>query len=122
MISKLEIKFKSDFIYVNVCAEDDYQTSMEFFTKLSAACEKYECKNVLVISDSTPLDTMDAYDHAQIISDAGLTLSHRIAWVELNPEAREIDRFIENVLTNRAIINIRLFDDESEAREWLFGD
>lgn len=122
MISNLDIKFKGDFLFVQVTAEDDYQTSVEFFTKLAKACEEYECKNILVISNSTPLDTIDAFDHAKIISDVGLTLSHRIAWVELNPEAREMDKFIENVLANRALIQVRIFSDEAEARKWLLGD
>jgi hypothetical protein len=113
----MDLTFEGDFLLVKVTAEDDYQTSLEFFTELKEACAEYKCHKILVISNSTPLDTLDAYNHAKIISEVGLTFSHRIAWMELNPEAREMDKFIENVLTNRAIIQIRLCSDEAEGRK-----
>jgi hypothetical protein len=45
-----------------------------------------------------------------------------MAWVELNPFAQEIDRFIENVLINRALIQTKVFCHETETRDWLLED
>jgi hypothetical protein len=119
---EMGVTFEGNFLCVRVTAESDYQTSLQFFTELARACEEYKCRNILGISNSTPLKTMEAFDHPEILKKAGFTYKYRLAWVELNPEAREMDKFIENVLANRAIIQARVFSDESEARQWLLEE
>jgi hypothetical protein len=64
---------------------------------------------------------MPAFDHAKLIRETGFTIQYRFAWVEKNPETLEIDKFIENVLANRGIIQAKLFEEESEAKEWLLS-
>ena len=118
----MDVTFEGKFLRVRVTVEDDYQTSMEFFTKLAGPCAEYNCRNILVISDSIPLAMMDAYDHAKIIKEAGFTIKHCLAWVEMNPKAREMDKFIETVVVNRGLIQVWLFSDESEARTWFLGN
>jgi hypothetical protein len=65
---------------------------------------------------------LDAFAHAEIVRNAGFTLGHRLAWIEMNPEARIIDMIIENMLADRNICLARLFSDETEAKRWLLGD
>ena len=122
MIYEMNVTFEGEFLYVRVTAEDDYETSVRFFTELAGTCEEYKCCKILVISNSTPLRTAAAYDHAEIVRGAGFTARHRLAWVEMNPKARDMDKFIEDVLANRGVIQARVFSDESEAKQWLLGE
>lgn len=117
-----ETTFEGEYVCVQVNADDSYETSIRFFNELARACEKYECRKILVLSNSTPLGTMDAYDHGKIIREAGFTIKHRMAWIELNPKAKEMDEFIETVLTNRGVIRAKLFSEVSEAKLWLLRD
>jgi hypothetical protein len=122
MSYEMDVTFEGDHLYLHVTAEDSYETSLKFFGDLIGECRKCDCERILVVSDTTPLTTMAAYDHHEILSNVGFTFSHRIAWVEINPEAREMDKFIEDVLVNRCIIQVKIFSDESEAKQWLLGD
>ena len=122
MSYEMYITFENEYLRVRVTAQDNYETSLKFFKELAKACEAYKCRNILAISDSTPLETMEAYDHAEILREAGFTIKHRIAWVEKNAKAREMDKFIETVLVNRAVIQVKIFSDESEAKQWLLED
>ena len=116
---EMDVTFEGEFLRVNVTAEDDYETSLKFFTELAQACKEYKCLNILVISNSTPLKTMEAFDHAKILEEVGFTHKHRLAWVEMNPNAREMDKFIETVLVNRNVIQVQVFSNEAEAKQWL---
>jgi hypothetical protein len=122
MSYEMDVTFAGDHLYVHVTAEDSYETSLKFFEELIGECRKYDCEKMLVVSDSTPLSIMTAYDHHKILSNVGFTCSHRIAWVEMNPKAIKMDKFIENVLGNRGIIQVKIFSDESESKQWLLGD
>jgi hypothetical protein len=66
-----------------------------------------------------PLKLADAIDHQAIFLEAGVTIDHHIAWVQLNPEAYRMTEVAETVLLNRGQLNGRLFADELEARRWL---
>ena len=119
MSYEMNVTFNGEFLYVEVTGEDSYDSSLEFYTELSAACKKYDCQMILVKSNVTPLKTMDAYNQKDILIDSGFTYSHRIAWIELNPEAKKMDDFVENVLMNRRVIQAKVFSHESDAKQWL---
>jgi len=68
-----------------------------------------------------PLKLADAIDHQAIFLEAGVTIDHRIAWVQLNPDALKMTEIAETILLNRGLLNGRLFTDEFEARRWLAG-
>ncbi len=91
-------------------------------TRLAKACEDVRCFKILGVTEfSNPLTTMEAYDHQNIFEEAGITQKYRIAWAEKNPEARKMIKFIETVLRNRGL-EVRLFSDVVEAKQWLLGD
>jgi hypothetical protein len=66
-----------------------------------------------------PLSLADAIDHQAIFPEAGVTIDHRIAWVQEDPDARKRAEVAETILLNRGLLNGRLFADEFEARRWL---
>ena len=122
MSYEMDIKFADGFLLVEVTGEDNYDVSHEIWMNIAQACEERDCFNVLGVSDMTnALATMEAYDHQKIFAEAGITLRHRIAWVEKNPEARKMIEFVETVLKNRNMVNGRVFSDVSEAKNWLLG-
>jgi hypothetical protein len=81
------------------------------------------CFYILGLSNMEhPISLADAIDHQAIFLEAGVTMDHRIAWVQLNPNAVEVNRVVESVLMNRGLLNGRLFTDEYSARRWLTGE
>ncbi len=112
---------ENDFLRIQLKADSSFETSKRFWTELYDLCGKHDRTKILVISDSEPVKTLPAFDHAALLIETGFTIQHRVAWVETNPVGMEIDKFIENVLVNRGIIRAKLFSEESDAKKWLLG-
>ena len=117
----MNITVEDEFLYVHLKADNSYETSKRFWAELYDSCTKHNRKRILVVSESEPIGTMAGYDHHKLIKDTGFTFRYCVAWVEKNPEAFEITKFIEDVLANRIIIQAKLFLHESEARVWLLA-
>lgn len=115
----IDITKEDKYILARLTGENSYAIGLELWRGIIKACNDYQCFNILGISDTEPLSTMDAFDHEKIFRETGVTLKHRIAWVEKNPAAWEVMKFIENVLKNRSMVNGRLFTDVAEAKAWL---
>ena len=115
------IKKEKYFILVKQAGEDSYEVSLELWKEVAKACKKYQCFNILGISDTTPLKTMGAYDHHKIFDEAKITMKHRIAWVENNSKAIEMLLFAETVLKNRGRLNGKVFANVVEAKKWLMS-
>ena len=110
-------------IEVRVAGIPDRDSIAEMWSDIVAACARHECLYILGISRvDQPQRVADAIDHQAIFLEAGVTTEHRIAWVQLNPDAVEVTRLAETVLLNRGIASGRTFTDAVEARRWLRGD
>jgi hypothetical protein len=46
-------------------------------------------------------------------------ISPIIAWVDQNPAAKQLLRFVETVLKNRSVFKGGLFENVEEAKKWL---
>ena len=64
---------------------------------------------------------MDAVKHEQLFKDFAITCNYKIAWVELNRDALENVKFLENFLLNRSLVNGRLFYNVEDAKQWLIS-
>jgi hypothetical protein len=110
-------------IEVRTSGVPDRSSVSQMWKDIVAACAKQQCFYVLGLANiDAPLKVADAIDHQAIFLEAGVTIDHRIAWVQLNPAALEMSRLAETVLLNRGLANGRLFTDEFEARRWLRGE
>lgn len=117
-----EIVCKDGYVEVLSDGQKYIDYSRRLFTAIRSACEEHDCFRVLGIGRSTePMPISDAYDHADMFNDVGIDGRFRIAWVELNPAAKEPIRFIEDVLFNRSLPG-RVFDNVDEALTWLLSD
>ena len=107
-------------IEVQATGIPDRQSVSQMWKDIIDACKEHQCFSILGLSNfDQPLRIADAIDHQAIFLEAGVTIDHRIAWVQLNPEAYAMTELAETVLLNRGLANGRLFNNELDARRWL---
>ena len=122
MKNEIVITFEGTHVQAIANGEKDFEYSTQLWTNIVQACHDNNCRKILGIANTTkPLRTMEAYQHADLFRELGLTHDYRIAWVELNPDAYETTYFVETVLVNRGFPG-RLFEDEVQAKKWLLDD
>jgi len=122
MTAQYNIDYVKLIIEVRVTGIPDRPSITQMWKDIVAASAEHQCLSILGMSNmDRPLKLADAIDHQAIFLEAGVTIDHRIAWVQLNPEAYKMTEVVESVLLNRGLINGRLFSDEFEARRWLSG-
>ncbi|MGI9204442.1 MAG: hypothetical protein ACR2Q3_10555 [Woeseiaceae bacterium] len=122
MLNDFEVTFEGDYVRVVSNGEKDLEFATKVWTEAVRVCEANQCYRVFgLASTTTPMEALDAYDHGRLFRDLGLDSRFRVAWVETNPEAVDITSFIETVLFNRGLPG-KLFDNESEALDWLKSD
>lgn len=120
MAAEYSIDYVNSTIEVHVTGTPDRTSIAQMWKDIIAACASHHCLSILGISNlDQPLKLADAIDHQAIFLEAGVTIDHHIAWVQLNPEAYRMTEVAETVLLNRGQLNGRLFADELEARRWL---
>ncbi|MCC9606891.1 hypothetical protein LOC68_15595 [Blastopirellula sp. JC732] len=116
------IEYMGGYLSVVATGADSVPRSLELWKQIVAACEEYDCYNILGQSRTGgEFSTMDAFKHIEIFREAGITWKHRIAWVAADPHKYEDLKFIETVLRNRALVNGHLFRTTEEARHWLLA-
>ncbi|HKI86949.1 MAG TPA: hypothetical protein VKA53_09410 [Thermoanaerobaculia bacterium] len=122
MKSVLAVTFEGSHVRVQSDGEKSYPFALKLWTEVGRVCRENHCFRVLGIAKTTlPVSTLEGFDHIEIFAAAGITPEFRIAWVELNPDAFVTTRFIETVLLNRGVANVRLFSQVEPAKEWLLG-
>jgi hypothetical protein len=120
MSYEITIRYEGDYLHVQHTGDDSYQISLALWRRISKACEKHKCFNILGESNTNKLlSTMDAFNHIEIFRDAGITHKYRIAWVDHNPATKHLFKFIETVLKNRSVAIGGLFENVEEAMKWL---
>ena len=122
MAVEYSIDYRDSTIEVRVRGTLDRASSAKLWKDIADACANNHCNSILGLSHlDQPLKLGDAFDHQAIFLEAGITIDHRIAWVQSNPDAYKMSELVETVLLNRGLVNGRLFTDEFEARHWLAG-
>ena len=120
MALQYSIGYRDGAVEVRVSGVPDRASIREMWKDIIAATEEHGCLYILGLSNiDKPHSIADAIDHQAVFLEAGVTIDHRIAWVQENPEAVETTRLVETILLNRGMLNGRLFDDEFAARRWL---
>lgn len=120
----IEYKDKDNYIHVRHYGKNNYDISLDLWRRIKAACEQYNCFNILGENYTTEeLSTMDAFNHLKILELVGLTLRHRVAWVNQTKETGKGIEFVETVVVkNRGLANGSIFPNIEEARRWLLGE
>ncbi len=123
MSHRIIIEHKGSYVHARQYGKDNYDISLDLWKRIVAACRQYGCYNILGESHTDEdLSTIDAYSHIEIFKLTGVTLRHRVAWVHRGAEPTEEGKFVETVLTNRGLVNGRIFASIAEAKRWLLGE
>ncbi|MDH3275385.1 MAG: hypothetical protein OEM64_01030 [Gammaproteobacteria bacterium] len=121
MNNKIEVTFEGDHIRVIADGDKDYRFMDQLWREVVTACDLNNCYNVLGIADTTtPVEAVEGYELPRLFQELGIDQRYRIAWVELNENARDMIVFVQTVLANRGLPGL-VFDTEEEARDWLLG-
>jgi hypothetical protein len=121
MYNKIEVTFDGDHIRVIADGDKDYRFMDQLWREVATACDLNNCYNVLGIAKTTtPVEAVEAYELPQLFQELSIDQRYRIAWVELNDNARDVIAFLQTVLANRGLPG-QVFDTEEEARDWLLG-
>lgn len=121
MFNKIEVTFEGDHIRVIADGDKDYRFMEQMWREVVAACELHDCYNVLGIAKTTtPIEVVEAYELPALFQELNIDQRYRIAWVELDDDARDVITFAQTVLVNRGLPGLA-FDTEEEARDWLLG-
>ena len=122
MNHRIVIEHKDDYIHVRYYGKINYDTSLDLWRQIVAACKEYNCYKILGESYTEVMSTMDSFEHSKIFQLAGVTIQHRIAWVAHGGDEkyRQV-QFIETVLRNRGLLQGALFPTVEEAKSWLLG-
>lgn len=116
------ITFEGDHIKAITNGEKDADSAARLFTSIRDTCVQHDCFDILGLANSTKhLSVGDGYNLAKLFTRLGITVKHRIAWVELNPATHEDLYFFETVLRNRGF-RIKVFPTASEAKKWLLPE
>jgi hypothetical protein len=120
MAVQYSIEYVNSTVEVRASGIPDRASLTQMWKDIIAACKEHHCFSILGIANmDRPLSLADAIDHQAIFPEAGVTIDHRIAWVQEDPDARKRAEVAETILLNRGLLNGRLFADEFEARRWL---
>jgi hypothetical protein len=120
MAVQYSIEYVNSTVEVRTSGIPDRASLTQMWKDIIAACKEHHCFSILGIANmDRPLSLADAIDHQAIFPEAGVTIDHRIAWVQEDPDARKRTEVAETILLNRGLLNGRLFADEFEARRWL---
>lgn len=122
MAARYSIEHKDSLIEVRVAGTPERASLLQMWKDIVAACKEHQCASVLGLANmDEPLKLEDAIYYKTLFPQAGVTIDHRIAWVQRNPDAVAMNLLAESVLLNRGLVNGRVFTNEVEAREWLAG-
>jgi hypothetical protein len=119
-----------DHIRVEVTGEREssqqiIESAKEFWPRILDLCDEKGVYRVLAIFNLRgDLPTLTAYELGEWAANYGRNTRAKIAFVDLNEESRNINRFVEDVAVNRALNPemVKVFGDERSAKEWLLKE
>lgn len=115
------VTFEGDHVLIGSYGDRSIEYARAMWTEVVRVCKEHDCFVILGISRAPQsMPVLDGYDHPDLFKELGIDWRYRIAYAELNDEARKVTRFVDDVLFNRGLPG-RVFASEEEAREWLFS-
>lgn len=120
MPENFTVAYEGDHILVGSYGDRSIEYARAVWTETLKVCKEHSCFDILIVSRAPqPMPVLDGYEHSALFKELEIDSRYRIAFAELNDEARKVTRFVEDVLVNRGLPG-RVFASEEEAREWLF--
>jgi hypothetical protein len=115
-------EYRPQYLYVHVAGEQDsYEISKKYWQEIAEECKKSDCKKVLIEENLRENVSMpDMYQFASEILQLGF-FGIRVAFVDLQEEQQQLNKFGETVATNRGLFS-RVFSNSQEAENWLLSE
>ena len=108
------------YLSVDVYGEANYDNARDLWLRIARTCRETECYKILGENHlDNAVSTLDAYRHKDIFIESGISGKAHVAWVDSNPVTIQATEFIGQVLSNRALVNGKIFRDKLEAKTWL---
>lgn len=122
MESRFTVTFQGDHVRIETDAEKNLDYATALWTEVVGVCAEHDCYSVLAVSNAPgPMPILDGYFHAELFRELKIDGKFRIAWAELNEDARHATFFVETVLFNRGLPG-KVFATEKEAKQWLLSN
>lgn len=124
MSYNIKIAEKENYLRVEVSGKRtpgrETQDALEYLSKVMAFSKQKKIFSILIIATLTgDLPLLTAYEVAHKPEESfGFDRRFRLASVDLNEASRKENRFIETFSGNRGY-DIKIFDNEPEALQWL---
>jgi hypothetical protein len=119
---ELSFEYRPQYLYAYVRGEQDsYEISKQYWQEVADECKKSGCKKVLIEENLRENISMpDMYQFASEILQLGF-FGIRVAFVDLQEEQQQLNKFGETVATNRGLFS-RIFSNSEEAESWLLSE
>ena len=119
---KINIRAEDGYIYAHVTGKESLENSWAYWREIAAACAEHGFKKVLVEDYlEGEISTIEVHTFAkEFTKRTGIPLGAKIASVSV-PEKLPSQGFAETVATNWAGVNVKVFIDTNEAKQWLFA-
>ncbi|PWJ38464.1 hypothetical protein [Sediminitomix flava] len=116
----IKVEIRENYIYAFQSGEDSFENSLELWTKVhEACCEVNKFKVLGESKTANNLSLRDAFQHVKFFEILDVPVYPKIAWVNHVPEYNETYHFIETIVTNRGLADVKLCKNYKEAEEWL---
>ena len=115
---------RPDYLYAHVTGSaETSELIRDYWNEIAGECERHSVKKLLVEEDlSRRVDSMsDVYTSSADVSVIGGLAGVKVAYVDRNPEHRDLNRFGELVASNRGMY-CKAFEDVDEAERWLLSN
>ena len=122
---KVNIEDKKNYLRIEISGDrspgQEATESKAFWSQVAELCSEKNVDKILTISTLTGrLPAMQAFEIAHSPQSFGWDWRLKVAFVDLNEESRQDNLFTETVAVNRGY-RAKIFDNEEDAKAWLFN-
>jgi hypothetical protein len=111
---------EGDIGVIILTGEKGYTEAKDAWEQIMQIIQQDNPRAVLVHDNSiNRISVVDVMSLERFLQDINLTRKHKIAIIDADERQNGINEFGETVVINRGWCNIRVFHEETQAREWL---
>lgn len=118
---KLFIYSENNHLRVEISGNIPKDSIPNMWNEIFNECKKTDCREILIVSDMQPHDTMKAFNTQYTLQVLQSNPACNIAWVERNTISLQVMNFIKDLIDRETPQKFKFFNDLKFARHWLFG-
>jgi hypothetical protein len=123
MTYKVNIEEQQNYIRVEVSGKripgKETDDAIRVWASVAETCRKKNITRILAINNIPGrLPALAAYSLAESPEEFGWSRHFKLTVVDVNEDSRKDNLFTETVAVNRGY-NVKIFDNENDAKEWL---